>query len=165
METSFNAFIRKLCFNEGSIVNGNFREREFKNMKIASFLLAKSEVAFITSSASMREALEQLEQHYYTALPIVDSEGKYVGTLSEGDLLWKLKNTPGIDFDNMEQVLVSEIEKHIHNESVSINAHMEDMLALAADQNFVPVVDDDSMFIGIIRRKDIIEYYMRNITD
>jgi CBS-domain-containing membrane protein len=134
-------------------------------MKISSFLFPKSEVAFITSSASMREALEQLEQHYYTALPIVDSEGKYVGTLSEGDLLWKLKNTPGIDFDTMEQVPVSEIEKHIHNESVSINAHMEDMLALAADQNFVPVVDDESIFIGIIRRKDIIEYYMRNITD
>jgi CBS-domain-containing membrane protein len=134
-------------------------------MNIASFLYPKNEVAFITSSASMREALEQLEHHYYTALPIVDSEGKYVGTLSEGDLLWKFKNTPGIDFDNMHQVHVSEIEKHIHNESVSINAHLEDMLALAADQNFVPVVDDDNIFIGIIRRKDIIEYYMRNITD
>ncbi|MDB5055146.1 MAG: hypothetical protein JWM44_3196 [Bacilli bacterium] len=134
-------------------------------MKIASFLLPKDEVAFITSSASMREALEQLEHHYYTALPIVDSEGKYIGTLSEGDLLWKFKNTPGLDFDHMQQVPVSEIEKHIHNESVSINAQMEDMLALAADQNFVPVVDDESIFIGIIRRKDIIEYYMRNITD
>jgi CBS-domain-containing membrane protein len=134
-------------------------------MKIASFLLPKDEVAFITSSASMREALEQLEHHYYTALPIVDDEGKYIGTLSEGDLLWKLKNTPGLDFDKMKQVPVSDIEKHIHNESVSINAQMDDMLALAADQNFVPVVDDESIFIGIIRRKDIIEYYMRNITD
>ncbi|MBD0380921.1 CBS domain-containing protein [Paenibacillus sedimenti] len=134
-------------------------------MKITSFLLPKDKVAFITSSASMREALEQLENHYYTALPIVDSDGKYAGTLSEGDLLWMLKNTPGIDFDNMHQVPVSVIEKHIHNESVSINAQMEDMLALAADQNFVPVVDDKNIFIGIIRRKDIIEYYMRNITD
>ncbi|WP_261304289.1 CBS domain-containing protein [Paenibacillus andongensis] len=134
-------------------------------MKIASFLLPKDKVAFITSSASMKEALEQLENHYYTALPLVDSDGKYTGTLSEGDLLWTLKNTPGIHFDNIHQVQVSEIEKHIHNESVSIHANMEDMLALAADQNFVPVVDDDNIFIGIIRRKDIIEYYMRNITD
>lgn len=134
-------------------------------MKIASFLLPKDKVAFITSSASMREALEQLENHYYTALPLVDNDGKYTGTLSEGDLLWALKNTPGIHFDNLDQVQVSEIEKHIHNESVSINAYMEDMLALAVYQNFVPVVDDQNIFIGIIRRKDIIEYYMRNITD
>jgi CBS-domain-containing membrane protein len=134
-------------------------------MNIASFLYPKNQVTFISSSASMREALEQLENYYYTALPIVDNEGKYVGTLSEGDLLWKFKNTPGLNFDTMHQVSVSEIEKHIHNESVSINAHMEDMLALAADQNFVPVVDDKNTFIGIIRRKDIIEYYLRNITD
>jgi CBS-domain-containing membrane protein len=134
-------------------------------MKIASFLLPKEEVAFITSSSTMLEALEQLENHYYTALPIVDNEGKYIGTLSEGDLLWKLKNTPELDFNNLQQVPVREIEKHIHNESVSINAQMDDMLALAADQNFVPVVDDAGIFIGIIRRKDIIEYYMRSITD
>jgi CBS-domain-containing membrane protein len=164
MELFFNAFIRKVCFNE-SIVNRKLSVKEFITMKIASFLLPKDEVSFITSSASMLEALEQLEHHYYTALPIVDNEGKYVGTLSEGDLLWKLKNTPGLDFDHVQHVLVSEIDKHIHNESVSINAQMDDMLALAADQNFVPVVDEESIFIGIIRRKDIIEYYMSNITD
>ncbi|MEC0227255.1 CBS domain-containing protein [Paenibacillus alba] len=134
-------------------------------MKTASFLLPKDKVSFITSTSSMKEALEQLEQHYYTALPIVDEDGKYVGTLSEGDLLWTMKDTPGLTFDNMDHIQVSNIEKHIRNESVSLHAHMEDMLALAADQNFVPVVDDDHLFVGIIRRKDIIEYYMRNITD
>jgi CBS-domain-containing membrane protein len=134
-------------------------------MEIGSFLLPKEDVAFITSTISMREAMEQLEAHHYTALPIIDSEGKYIGTLSEGDLLWKLKNTPGLSFDNMHQVPVIEIKNRISNESVSINAHMEDMLSLAADQNFVPVIDDNRIFIGIIRRKDIIEYYTRNITD
>lgn len=134
-------------------------------MKISSFLLPKDEVAFITSTITMREAMEQLELHHYTAIPVIDNEGKYIGTLSEGDLLWKLKNTPGLDFENMEQVSVNEIKKRIYNECVSINAHMEDMLILAADQNFVPVVDDARIFLGIIRRKDIIEYYTRNITD
>jgi CBS-domain-containing membrane protein len=134
-------------------------------MQISSFLLPKDEVAFIKSSVSMREAMEQLEHHNYTAIPIIDGEGRYIGTLSEGDLLWKLKNTPGLNFDNMHEVPVTKIKKRIHIECVSINAQMEDMLALAADQNFVPVVDDELVFIGIIRRKDIIEYYTRNITD
>ncbi|MBP1991233.1 CBS domain-containing protein [Paenibacillus eucommiae] len=134
-------------------------------MEISFFLLPKDEVAFIVSSASMQEAIEQLEFHHYTALPVIDNEGKYVGTLSEGDMLWKLKNTSGLSFDNLQQVPVHEIKKRIYNECVSINAQMEDMLALAADQNFVPVVDDDRTFLGIIRRKDIIEYYTKNITD
>ncbi|MNW04760.1 hypothetical protein D3C71_2008980 [compost metagenome] len=65
----------------------------------------------------------------------------------------------------MHEVSVSDIQRHVHNESVEIHAQMEDMLTLAADQNFVPVVDDTGIFLGIIRRKDIIEYYTRNITD
>ena len=135
-------------------------------MEISSFLLPKDQVAYITSSLSMREAMDQLEKHHYTAIPIIDdATGKYVGTLSEGDLLWKLKNTPGLTFENMEGVPVSEIQKHVHNESVLVNAQMEDMLTLAADQNFVPVIESGGIFIGIIRRKDIIEYYTRNITD
>ncbi|WNS44612.1 CBS domain-containing protein [Paenibacillus sp. MMS20-IR301] len=134
-------------------------------MEISSFLLPKDQVAYITSSITMREALEQLENHYYSAIPIIDGEGKYVGTLSEGDLLWKLKNTAGLTFENMSGVTVSTIQRHVHNESVEIHAQMEDMLTLAADQNFVPVVDGSGIFLGIIRRKDIIEYYTRNITD
>jgi CBS-domain-containing membrane protein len=134
-------------------------------MEISSFLLPLDKVAYIKSTASMREAMEQLEHHQYTAIPIIDNDGKYIGTLSEGDLLWKFKNTPGLTFDNMHQVLVIEIKKRIYNECVAIHAQMEDMLALAADQNFVPVVDGDRVFIGIIKRKDIIEYYTRNITD
>ncbi|MNB82427.1 CBS domain protein [compost metagenome] len=134
-------------------------------MEISAFLLPKDQVAFITSSMSMLEAIEQLEQHYYSAIPIIDHEGKYAGTLAEGDLLWKLKNTAGLGFANMHEVKVSDIQLHVHNESVYIKAQMEDMLTLAADQNFVPVVDGAGVFLGIIRRKDIIEYYTRNITD
>lgn len=134
-------------------------------MEISAFLLPKDQVSFITSSITMLEALVQLENHYYSAIPIIDEEGKYVGTLSEGDLLWKLKDTAGLSFENMREVTVSDIQRHVHNESVEIHAQMEDMLTLAADQNFVPVVDDKGIFMGIIRRKDIIEYYTRNITD
>jgi len=111
--------------------------------------------------------MERLEKSQYTAIPIVDGEGKYVGTLSEGDLLWKLKNTAGLTFQNLDSIKVHEIKRRIHNEFVAVNAFLEDMLELAADQNFVPVVDeyDNQIFIGIVRRKDIIEYYTSNITD
>ncbi|MFC4598414.1 CBS domain-containing protein [Cohnella hongkongensis] len=134
-------------------------------MEISSFLLPKDKVAYLTTAQSMKEALELLETSQYSAVPVIDENGKYIGTLSEGDLLWKLKCTPELNFDNMADIPVSGIKKRIYNECVAISAHMEDMLTLAADQNFVPVVDDDRVFLGIIRRKDIIEYYTRNITD
>ena len=134
-------------------------------MNIAFFLTPKNEVIYEYLDATMRQVIERMEHHGYTAIPLIDKEGKYVGTLSEGDLLWKLKNTADLTFDNIGEVPVSDIQKHVHNESVLINAEMEDMLTLAADQNFVPVIDKEGVFVGIIRRKDIIEYYTRNITD
>ncbi|WP_199614809.1 CBS domain-containing protein [Paenibacillus alkalitolerans] len=133
--------------------------------QISDFLFPKEKVAYITSSATMREAMELLEHHHYTAVPVIDDEGKYIGTLSEGDLFWKMKYTPGLSFENMHTVKVHEIKRRIHNESVSEFSDLDEMLHLAADQNFVPVADDSGVFIGIIRRKDIIEYYTRNITD
>lgn len=134
-------------------------------MEISHFLLPKEQVSYVSLSLSMYDAMRQLEQYHYTAIPIVDDEGRYAGTLSEGDLLWKLKDTPGLTFEGMKSVTVSDVPRRFVNESVMIDAEMEDMLSLAADQNFVPVTDSGGQFLGIIRRKDIIEYYNRGIMD
>ena len=40
---------------------------------------------------------------------------------------------------------------------------MEDLMEKAMDQNFVPVIDDQENFIGIITRKDIIGYCYEKI--
>nr|WP_036719654.1 CBS domain-containing protein [Paenibacillus sp. JCM 10914] len=134
-------------------------------MRISDFLFAKDKVAYIHATANMQEAMDMLEKSHYSAIPVIDENDKYVGTLSEGDLFWKMKNTPGLTFDNLDTVQVSDINRRIYNECVSIQANLDDMLELAADQNFVPVVEEGEIFIGIIRRKDIIEYYTSNIMD
>ncbi|KHE67664.1 CBS domain-containing protein [Halobacillus sp. BBL2006] len=129
-------------------------------MNIAFFLLPKEKVAYVQDTATMCQALEKLEYHSYTAIPIINKHGNYVGTLTEGDLLWKLKDEPDLNFLNMHKIPLTEVKKHRNNRPVSINAEMEDMLELAVSQNFVPVVDDQQVFIGIIRRMDIIEYFV-----
>lgn len=127
-------------------------------MNVAFFLIPKKDVIFLKYNSTMRQALERMEYHSYTAVPIVDDAGKYVGTLTEGDLLWKMKNTPGLTFANTEKIHLSDIEKHTKNNPVSIDAQMEDLIARAAEQNFVPVVDDNGVFIGIVRRSELIKY-------
>lgn len=128
-------------------------------MNIAFFLLPKKDVVYLKYNSTMRQALERMEYHRYASVPIIDNDGKYVGVLTEGDLLWKIKNTPGLTFMNTENVHLSEIERHTQNNPVSINAQMEDLIARAAEQNFVPVVDDNEIFIGIVRRSELIKYY------
>lgn len=127
-------------------------------MNIAFFLTPKNEVVCESQDATMRQVMEKMEHHGYTAIPIIDKEGKYVGTLTEGDLLWKLKNTHTLDFKNTESIRVKDIPKRITHKSVSITSNIESLISLAISQNFVPVTDDNGIFIGIIKRSDIINY-------
>lgn len=127
-------------------------------MNILFFLTPKSEVAYIYEDYTMRQALEKMEHHRYSAIPIIDDEGKYVGTITEGDLLWTLKNDFSLDLKSVEDVPIMDIKRRMDNSPVSVNANIEDLISKSMNQNFVPVIDDQKTFIGIIKRRDIIEY-------
>ncbi|CAM3075527.1 CBS domain-containing protein [Paenibacillus sediminis] len=128
-------------------------------MNIAFFLLPKQEVAYLTLDSTLRQTLERMEHHRYTAVPILDKEGQYAGTVTEGDLLWYMKNSNGqVNFENASKFLLKEVPLKMDIKPVSIEANMEDLINLVKVQNFVPVVDDMNRFIGIVRRSQIIEY-------
>ena len=127
-------------------------------MNIAFFLTPKNKVVYEKPSSTMRQALERMEYHRYSAVPLVSETGIYVGTLTEGDLLWKIKNTPNLSFNETNKILIEDIPRHICNKAVLINSDIESLISLAKDQNFIPVVDDNDVFIGIIKRSDIITY-------
>ncbi|WP_055071446.1 CBS domain-containing protein [Clostridium massiliamazoniense] len=132
-------------------------------MNIAFFLTPKNEVVHEDINATMRQVIERMEHHGYTAIPLIDDDGRYVGTLTEGDLLWKLKNTPELNFKNTNEVSIKDIERRVNHKSVTIDQTMENLISLAISQNFVPVVDDNGIFIGIIKRSDIIEYCYKEL--
>ncbi|MBE0339478.1 CBS domain-containing protein [Paenibacillus sp. 28ISP30-2] len=128
-------------------------------MNIAFFLLPKQEVAFVMADATLRQTLERMEYHRFTAVPILDKEGRYTGTVTEGDLLWHMKESEGkITFENASKFMLKDVPLRVSIKPVSIDANMEDLINLAKVQNFVPVVDDMERFIGIVRRSQIIEY-------
>ncbi|KGN01450.1 membrane protein [Clostridium novyi A str. 4570] len=128
-------------------------------MNVAFFLTPKKDVVYEKITSTMRQALERMEYHRYTAIPIIDEEGKYIGTITEGDMLWKLKNTPDLDFKNTNKVSLKDVPRNVKNSPVHIRSDIEDLISLAVNQNFVPVVDDNDVFIGIIKRSEIIQYY------
>lgn len=132
-------------------------------MNVAFFLTPKSEVIHEKVNSTMRRAMERMEYHRYTAIPLVDEKGRYVGTLTEGDILWKFKNDPDITLKDTEKVLIKDIPRNVRNKAVSINSDIESLILIAKSQNFVPVVDDSNIFIGIIKRSDIISYCYNRI--
>lgn len=127
-------------------------------MNILFFLTPKSEVAYINEEDSLRQALEKMEFHKYSAVPVISRSGKYIGTLTEGDLLWGIKNKLDLSLRDSERIHITEIPRRSDNKPVTADSDMEDLLDKAMNQNFVPVLDDQKSFIGIITRKDVIQY-------
>ena len=80
-------------------------------MNILFFITPKSEVAYIYDDYTMRQALEKMEYHRYSAIPIINRNGEYVGTITEGDLLWALKNDLNLELTAIEDVCICDIKR------------------------------------------------------
>lgn len=133
-------------------------------MNILFFLTPKSEVAYVYDTDTLRQALEKMENHRYSAIPIIGKEdGRYIGTLTEGDLLWYIKDQNNLSLRGAEEIAIMSISRNRDNEPVDVDANMEDLLNKAMNQNFVPVIDDRKRFIGLITRKDLIQYLCKKL--
>ena len=125
---------------------------------ILFFLTPKAMCAYLYDDYTIRQALEKMESAGYTAIPILSRKGDYRGTLTEGDLLWALKNMCNMDIKQAESKKIMDISRRKDNVPVRITASMHDLIERASHQNSVPVVDDYGAFIGLVTRKAIIKY-------
>lgn len=125
---------------------------------ILFFLTPKAMCAYVYDDYTIRQALEKMETAGYAGLPILNRRGEYRGTLTEGDLLWAVKNMCYMDMRQAEARKVMEISRRKDNIPVRVTTNMHDLVERAKNQNFVPVVDDKDAFIGIVTRSAIIRY-------
>ena len=130
---------------------------------ILFFLTPKAMCQFLYDDFTVRQALEKMESSGYTALPILNKRGEYRGTLSEGDVLWAMKNLCNMDLKQAESRRIMEISRRKDNIPVRVTTSMRDLVERAVTQNFVPVVDDKDAFIGLVTRKAIIAYCVERL--
>ncbi len=127
-------------------------------MNLLFFLTPKSDVVYVEDTDSLRQVMERMEYHTYQAIPMVNRFGHYAGTITEGDILWYIKEHLPFNMKMAETILIGDVRRKKENLPVSIRASMEDLMSKVVNQNFVPVIDDKDVFIGIITRKDVIRY-------
>lgn len=125
---------------------------------ILFFLTPKAMCAFVYDDYTIRQALEKMEVAGYSALPILNKRGEYRGSITEGDLLWALKNLCYMDMRQAEARRIMELQRRKDHIPVRVTANMQDLVERASTQNFVPVVDDKDAFIGLVTRSAIIKY-------
>ncbi len=127
-------------------------------MNILFYLVPKSSVMYLYDDYTLRQALEKMEYHKYSSVPIISRAGSYVGTLTEGDILWELKERNILALRDAEDIPIRSLKRKRDNQPVNVNCNIEDLVMTSMNQNFIPVIDDNRIFIGIVTRKSIIEY-------
>ena len=130
---------------------------------IISLLTPKKITSFLLDISTIRQAIEKFDAHKFSVVPLVDLEGHYVGTLSEGDVLRFIKNHSNFNLKLAENMAVKDIDHYRPYQAVKVDALISEVFALSLEQNFVPVVDDKDVYIGIITRKAVIQYLSEKI--
>lgn len=132
-------------------------------MNILFFLTPKSEVDYIVENQTIGQALEVFTERRHAAVPMISEKGKYLGTITEGDILRRFLEDSHLSIDDMKHFPIRDIPRRTINRPVSINEEVQDLFSAAMLQNFVPVIDDNKVFIGIVTRKDIMQYCQKKL--
>ena len=127
-------------------------------MNIMFFITPKKDVISVSDKDNLKTVLKTLNEHKFSSVPIVNAEGNYLGTVKEGDILWYLYQQSSFDERLMETTNIMDVPRRTTNITAKVDANVEDLLHLLISQNFVPAIDDSNIFIGIIKRRDVISY-------
>lgn len=128
-------------------------------MNLFYLLKPKATVVYLNKTNTIRQGLDKMNSNGYTAIPVIDDSGEYIGTVSEGDFLWHMLEYRSEDIKYQDRFHIIDIVNEERNRPVKTNVTMDQLLLQVMDQNFVPVIDDRNIFIGIITRRDIIKYF------
>lgn len=123
---------------------------------ILKLLTPKDKVAFIDSDMTIRQGLEKLRAHGYSAIPVINKDGTYLGVVSEGDFLWDIMKDNVVTIEELENKKVKDIIRKKVS-SCKIDISYDELIKLITDNNFVPIVDDRNILMGIITRKSILD--------
>ena len=129
-------------------------------MNILRFIIPKSLVEHITDTSTVRQALEKMRFHHYAAIPVIDGEGKYVGTLRNDDIFKYFLDGGSFDTKAAERDSVLEVLDTSYSKPLLHSDSIEVLFERVKEHNFVPVVDDRGCFIGIILRREVMNFLL-----
>ena len=130
-------------------------------MNILRFMIPKSSVEYIDTSSTVRQALEKMKYHHYVAIPVLDDEGIYVGTLRNDDIFKYFLDNGNFDSRAAERDSVMSILDKDYSKPMYHNASVNELIENVKEHNFVPVVDDRGCFIGMILRRDVLNFLLK----
>ena len=131
-------------------------------MNVLFFLTPKKDIDFVYEDDTVRQIIEKMQVHRFSVIPVLKHDGTYVSTISDGDILRFIYDC-NFDKEIAESKHFKDVSLNRPYKAMAVNAKIEDILEQATNQNFIPIVDDRKVFIGIVKRKEIIKNYLETV--
>ena len=131
-------------------------------MNLAKLMIPKVFIVLLHAKNTIRQGLEVLTRCSYTAIPVLDENECYIGSVSEGDFLQHILKTGTTNMKDQEAYLIRDILRRDFCPALSIDAEFDVVVDAALRQNFVPVVDDRQALCGIITRRNLMAAMAEN---
>ena len=125
-------------------------------MNVITLLTPKAQVEYLYDDFTVRQGLEKLRLQGYTAMPVLNRKGLYVGSVTEGDFLRAVLEQGGSSLRGLEKLPLNSVIRPGFHPAVSVRVTLAELVEQAMGQSFIPVVDDRGAFVGIVTRQTIL---------
>lgn len=133
---------------------------------ILTLLTPKALLVYLSDDMTIRQGLEKMRVHRYTAIPIVNEKtGEYVGSIAEGDLLYNIVKDEDVNVKKLENKKIIKLVRKKFMPAMKVDMSMNELIKLITIQNYVPIVDDRNILMGIVTRSSVMKYLVKKIDE
>lgn len=126
---------------------------------VLSLLTPKANLVYLTDDMTIRQALEKMRVHRFTAIPIINAKtGVYVGSVGEGDMLYNLVKEESVSVKELEDKKITKIVREKFMPAQRVDISMTELINAITIQNYVPIIDDRDILMGIVTRRNLMKY-------
>ena len=136
--------------------------RDFLDMYIEEFVISSEKVAHVQVGNSAEHALLVLTKTGYSAIPVLDRKYRFRGLINTQIITDSILGMDHIEYERLPDIRVEEIMQ-TDFPLIKIDERFQKALDLLINQNFLCVVDEDGLFMGILTRRVILKQLKKRI--
>ncbi|MFD2728635.1 cyclic-di-AMP-binding protein CbpB [Enterococcus camelliae] len=121
----------------------------------ADLIIPAENVATVLYNHPLEHALLVLSKVGYNQIPVLDSDDRLVGLISLSNIVNRMMGLTGFDVKLLENLTVADVME-VNVPCVAEN-DLEEILHLLVNRPFLPKIDQNGVFCGIITRKEVLK--------
>ena len=135
--------------------------------KAGSFIIPASRIAFVEDENPLYHAFLVLTKMKYSKIPVLDKDQKVVGLISLSMITDKMLTPDNIVIEPLSDLKVKDVMQTDFETINFAHTNFETQLHLLVDNPFIPVVNDNNVFQGLLTRREWIKTfnYVTHIID